>query len=241
MDVTAEIEGHIARTYPKAGLISDLADRFSRDGFVLLRDLVPDTVKKHVSNEVHRLMRFGNRIDLVVETTGSSPRKMTTVGMRKIEQNSRLIPELYSCHALRAFLARITGEALQACPWEEERYVIIKQENAGDTHGWHWGDYAFTLIWLIEVPEDPGGKLQCIPNTRWNKQDPQLERYLAANTPDTYGFETGDVYLLRSDTTLHRTTPLTCDCTRIILNTCWASAADLESNKTHETMNQMFQ
>ncbi|WP_411705380.1 hypothetical protein, partial [Edaphovirga cremea] len=46
----------------------------------------------------------------------------------------------------------------------------------------------------------------------------------------TYGFETGDIYFLRTDTTLHRTIPLNEDAIRIILNMTWADEKYLDRN-----------
>jgi hypothetical protein len=74
--------------------------------------------------------------------------------------------------------------------------------------------------------------LQCVPHTRWDKTDPRINEYLCANPIRTYGFVHGDIYLLRTDTTLHRTVPLTTDATRIILNMTFASEADLRRGLT---------
>jgi len=235
-----EIAAHIARTFHDDESIAGLAASFADKGYAKISELVPQIVKDAIRSEVLALLKLGNRIDITVPETGQTPRKMRTVSMRKIEQNGCIVPWLYESAVLKRFLGRITGGTLHACPWEEERYVIIKQERAGDTHGWHWGDYAYTVIWFIEAPEDAGGELQCVPHTNWDKRNPQVDHYLAQSEPAIYSHKTGDIYLLRSDTTLHRTVPLRRDCTRIILNTCWASDADLTRAKTHETMHQMF-
>jgi hypothetical protein len=69
--------------------------------------------------------------------------------------------------------------------------------------------------------------LQCVPHTRWNKSNPRIHEYLCDNPIQTYGFTTGDIYFLRTDTTLHRTVPLNRDTTRVILNMTWAAEKDL--------------
>lgn len=238
--MSEDVAQHIQATFPDARQVDRMAQDFETFGYLKLTNLVPTALKAAIRSEVLELLDQGNRIDITIPETGNTPRKMTTVGMRTIEEHGRLVPEIYKSEPLRAFLARITGGPLHGCPWEEEWYVIIRQEKAGDTHGWHWGDYSNTLIWLIEVPEGAGGELQCVPHTSWNKSDPQVEAYLRDNEPATYSHRTGDIYLLKSDTTLHRTIPLNRDCTRIILNTCWASDQDLARPQTHETMHQMF-
>ena len=107
--------------------------------------------------------------------------------------------------------------------------AICRQESKGDTHGWHWGDYAYALIWIIEAPEiEAGGMLQCVPHTSWDKKRPRINKYLCENQISTYSFESGDLYLLKTETTLHRTVPLSKDATRIMLNMTYAAAGDNE-------------
>lgn len=82
------------------------------------------------------------------------------------------------------------------------------------------------MIWIIEAAEDPGigGVLQCVPHTEWDKQDPRIWEYILTNDVKFYHHLKGDVYFLKSDTTLHKVVPIQQETTRIILNTCWASA-----------------
>lgn len=62
-----------------------------------------------------------------------------------------------------------------------------------------------------------------------------MENLLVENKIDSYFHLTGDVYLLKADTTLHRVKPLTKDVTRIILNTTWERARDKDRQVEHET------
>jgi hypothetical protein len=50
---------------------------------------------------------------------------------------------------------------------------------------------------------------------------------LTENQICSYHFQSGEAYLMRTDTTLHRVMPLVTDTTRIMLNMTWASARDL--------------
>ena len=138
---------------------------------------------------------------------------------------------------MREFLSAIANDDLVSC-WEQEQYLITKLTKPGDTHGWHWGDYPYTLIWVIEAPADPeiGGVLQCIPHTEWDKNDPQIWKYILSHEINSYHHLTGDVYFLKSDTTLHHVIPIQKETTRIILNTCWASKYDDRDNIEHETI-----
>lgn len=213
---------------PPAAL--DLETRFHRDGFVLVRDIVGDAVRQAVREEVMTVLDVEvERRDLYLETTGNTPRFMSVVRSEVIAEHGRLIGSLYRSVPLLKTLSRIAGEALFPCPSRDEEFLITRQEKKGDTHGWHWGDFSFALIWIIDTPPvSVGGMLQCVPHTRWDKSNPRIHEYLCASPIATYGFRPGDIYFLRTDTTLHRTVPLTGDARRIILNMTWAARKDLE-------------
>jgi hypothetical protein len=222
--------------------VEALAESYAQYGFARISQLVPAEVFQAVKDEVYRLLEaHARRIDIDIPETGNTRRAMSTVGQAGIAADATLIPAIYSSTAIKSFLSRIAGEQVVDCPWDQEKYVIIRQERMGDTHGWHWGDFPFTVIWLFEVPSpEVGGSLQTVAHTSWDKQNPRLEEWLASAEPQTWHFSSGDIYFLRSDTTLHRTTPLSQDTTRVILNTCWGSVADLGREQSHETMFAMF-
>lgn len=234
----AELEDAIGAHLTTRTDARELSQHFRREGYVKLSGLIPDTIFKTVSEEVHRVLDIhAKRIDVELKATSNSPRYMSTVGQKAIAESSDLIPAIYDCRALTDFLTQLAAEPVVPCPWEDEKYIITRQHKRGDTHGWHWGDFSFTLIWIIEAPAlEYGGMLQCVPHTNWDKQDPRVHEYLIDNPIRTYGHATGDMYFLRSNTTLHRTVPLSEDKTRIILNTCWGSQDEQSKTQTHETM-----
>jgi L-lysine 4-chlorinase len=204
-------------------------NKFARDGFIKVRNIVSDEIRDAVRDEVLRLLGdHAERRDLYLETTGNTPRFMSVVKSEIITAESELIDAIYNSECLLDVLAGLTGEKLYACPSKDEELLITLQERKADTHGWHWGDFSFALIWIIESPPlSHGGMLQCVPHTFWDKSEPRIHEYLCENPIATYSFDSGDIYLLRTDTTLHRTVPLTVDSTRIILNMTWAAAKDL--------------
>lgn len=217
---------------------------FARDGYTKFRinELVPDPITKAVRSEVHSLVdAHAVRRDLLIDTTGNSPRYMSTVPQRFIEENGAVIRTIYESDAVKEYLGAIARDGLKPSI-KEENYIIAKLEKRGDTHGWHWGDYPYTLIWIIEAPTmEHGGLLQCIPHTAWDKRNPRINWYIAANPIKSYFHNAGEVYFLKSDTTLHRVTPMETEGTiRIILNTCWASVKDDRGDFVHETLNAAF-
>jgi hypothetical protein len=65
-------------------------------------------------------------------------------------------------------------------PYEPEQFVITALDQDGDTHGWHWDDYSFALVWIIDCPPVAyGGFVQCVPHTEWDKNDPRLHKWLS--------------------------------------------------------------
>ncbi|MFC9545243.1 ArpA protein [Streptomyces sp. NPDC056956] len=239
--IEKELASHFADRFDDATL-RELSQNFRRNGYVKLPDFVSRDLFATVTKECHRLLDlYQQRIDIHLKETGNSPRFMSTVSQKAIEQDSELVRTIYNSEAMMGTLSRIAAEPVLPCPWDEEKYVLIRQHKQGDTHGWHWGDFSFTVIWIIEAPgPEFGGQLQAIPHTDWNKDDPRVHEYLAKHQISTYPHATGEMYFLRSDTTLHRTIPLNADRTRIILNTCWGSEKDQQKSATHETMQAMF-
>lgn len=204
------------------------AQCFKRKGMLIIPNVVPNEIRDATKRQVMALLQgHAERRDLRLATTGNTPRRMSVVTSETIAQSGGIIRDVYRSEVLKQFLQMIAGEPILPCPSPDEEFLITRQEKVGDTHGWHWGDYTFALIWIIETPPiDYGGMLQCVPHTRWNKSAPRINEFICDNPIDTYGFVSGDIYFLRTDTTLHRTVPLNRDATRIILNMTWGSVQD---------------
>jgi hypothetical protein len=206
-----------------------LCQQFRRYGFIKVPEVVPGELRAAMKEEAVRLLDLSSeRRDLKLATTDYTPRKMSVVRSEIIAEHSRLVNATYRSEPILKFLAYIAREPLYSCPSKDEEFLITRHEKKGDTHGWHWGDFSFALIWILETPPiSYGGMLQCIPHTDWDKTEPRIHEYLCENQIKTYGFVSGDIYFLRTDTTLHRTIPLNRDATRIMLNMTWASNKDL--------------
>ena len=223
-----QLAEHQAKNFSPQNMLM-LSQTYRRHGFVKVPEIVTPEIRAAVKQEALRLLdMFAERRDLKLATTNYTPRKMSVVPSEMIAENSELVNAIYRSEPVLKFLEYIAGEPLSPCPLKDEEFLITRQEKKGDTHGWHWGDFTFALIWILETPPlEYGGMLQCIPHTNWDKSNPRIHEYLCANTITTYPFVSGDIYFLRTDTTLHRTVPLNRDATRIIINLTWASAKDL--------------
>jgi len=202
----------------------------------------PDIIKD-VREEVDRLTASHSvRRDLYIKTTGNTPRRMNNVDYDTIATESSLLMDIYSNPDLIRLLAQISGDDVHPCPYDFEKMVITSLQKKGDSHGWHWDDYSFAMIWILRAPEkEKGGVVQCVPNTRWDRNNPAIISQFVAQQIDTYYFPEGSVYLMRSNTTLHRVYPLAdSTATRTILNNTYASTADLSMEVDHNSMEELF-
>lgn len=211
--------------------------RFERNGYLKINDLIDPAVNALIAEDVRLLLaNHSKRRDFIIESTGNTPRHLSNVPQESIEQNGKFIPLAYESKYLSSLIANIVKEDVIPTPWKWDNYIINCQHKSGDTHGWHWGDYPYTIIWVVEAPTiECGGLLECVPHTRWNKKNPRVEELLVENKIDSYVHSSGDIYLLKADTTLHRVKPLTHDVNRIILNTTWERARDKNRFVEHET------
>ena len=199
---------------------------------------------ERVAAEVNALLQhFSIRRDLRIATTGHTPRKMFNVDFRNINENSSFLQHLYDHPALLSMLSKIVGEEVNLCPYDPEKMVITCLSQQGDSHGWHWDDYSLALVWVLEAPRpEQGGVLQCVPHTKWNRANPQIIQQFLTQPIDTYYFPSRSVYMMRSNTTLHRVYPInSSEGRRVILNSTYALSEDFTKNIDHSTMEQLFE
>ncbi|WP_067709317.1 HalD/BesD family halogenase [Nocardia yamanashiensis] len=220
----------------------DARRRFGECGLASVGFLVPESAIAQVRQEAEILAAtHGVRRDLRFTETGNTARHMRNVRRHEIHTHGRVLPALYEATALREALAAITGEPVLPCPYEPEQYVITELTASGDTHGWHWDDYSFALVWVLECPPaEDGGFVQFVPNTLWDKTDPRLARQFIGNPIHSVELKPGDLYLMRTDTTLHRVYPLRAG-RRLIVNMAYASQSDLTKPISHETMDALWE
>lgn len=217
------------------------ADRFAARGFVVLEGFAPEHVHQRLAAELLRLVEVGGvRRDFAMEQTGGTPRRMRNVRREQIFELSGLVPRLYGLRALRDTLARVAREPVHVCPYEPEQCVITQLGEGGDTHGWHWDDYAFALVWVAECPPiDDGGFVQCVPRTRWDKENPRINAAMAGSVIHTVELAPSQAYFMRTDTTMHRVAPVERG-RRTILNMGFAAESDLHRPIDHGTMDTLW-
>jgi hypothetical protein len=225
--------------------MDELRAEYLRDGFIQFPDFGTPELRAAVAAEVNYLLDVAaQRRDVTIAATDHSPRRYEAVGRDPIFDNSVLIPALYRSPRFMRFVAAVTGEdEVITAPHIPEEVLISRMTQAGDSHGWHWDDYPYAVIWIIDAPPHPddGGYLEYIPNTTWDKANPRVQEHL-----DTHELKRGDIaegmlYILKADTALHRVAPLVRDgLRRTVLVYTYATPADLLREVSHESMEEVY-
>jgi hypothetical protein len=215
---------------------------FYETGFAMVSYLLSPEVKAVLDAEILGLLDArAIRRDLTLAETSNSPRRMRNVTAAEIREHNGVVREVYESSALRSGLSAVAGEAVLDCPYAPEHYVITHLERPGDTHGWHWDDYSFGVIYVVDCPPlHLGGFVQTVPNTSWDKGDPKVFQHLVDKPILSYALQPGDMYLLRTDTTLHRVHPVEPGGRRTIVNMAFAAERDRHKSISHETMEDLF-
>jgi hypothetical protein len=235
-DLAAHLEGQVERT-----AVDEACRDFARIGHAKMSFLAPPSVKQAIADEVHELLdTVGVRRDLRFRETGDTPRRMRNVTREQIVARGAVVPLVYRCEPLLKVLGDIAGEPVHPCPYEPEQFVITSLDREGDTHGWHWDDYAFALVWIIESPPvEDGGFVQFVPGTTWDKDRPAINEAFVQQPIHSMALAPGDLYFIRTDTTLHRVYPIK-NGRRRIVNMGYASSSNLAQEPSHETMDQLW-
>jgi hypothetical protein len=223
-------------------MIEALRAAFARNGFADVTAAIPPDLRERIATEATAALDVhAERRDVRVAVTGDSPRRYRIVGRDTLMAVCPAAAAFYRSPDLLALLSAIAGEAVVPVPYAPEELIATRLEAAGDTHGWHWDDYGFALVWVLEAPApDDGAALEFLTGVPWCKTAPHVEAILAEREPVRTHIAAGTVYLLRTDTTLHRITPLRRATRRDALCFSYAAASDLSRNVTHETLDTII-
>ena len=242
--VSSQIDSLLSEHYSFGdNLLRRLASEFQDTCYVKLPSFAPPVIETGIKGEVaYMLDRHATRRDVSIKATGNTPRYMYSVSQSAIAEHGQLIPSFYCSTHLLSFLSKIAGEKVVLSPYDGDKFVITKMTSRGDTHGWHWDDYSYSLVWIMESPPSHiGAATEFITDTVWDKSnDKNVEQYISNRKVESRYHKTGDVYFLKANTTMHRVSPLKEDATRIILNMGWANEQDLTKDITHETMEEIY-
>lgn len=219
---------------------------FATDNVVVLSDILSPVLQTKFEEEAKSLLQnHARRRELFIKESGDTERAYNSVGRDEIRQDGVFIPSVFDSDAFREFLCDIAGEELHRVPYAPEEFIINSQSKPNDTHGWHWDDYAFALIWCIDEP-DPlfGGRVEYVPRIIWDKNEPkkQLIDILRNRQVNSFHVKKNECYLMKANTCLHRVAPLTQETNRTVVVMTYASTRDLyDVTITHLSMEEIYQ
>jgi hypothetical protein len=224
----------------------DLKKReFEKESIVCFDAFLPEKLNIKLFEEARNLLsKEKKRRDLQIRVTGNSPRSYFSVNRDSIIDHGEVIPTFFSSEPILNLLSKMNGdERVYRIPFQPEEYIINSQQASGDTHGWHWDDYSFALIWMIDAPEQGnGGMVEYIPHTIWDKTDSEncIENILQTHFVRSAYIPKGSCYLMKANTTLHRVTPLLKNSKRTVVVFSYANEEDLSKVITHETAEEIY-
>jgi hypothetical protein len=239
----AIVEQHLASFTDN--LVEYLSHDYREDTMVIIRDLLPPDLRVAMEAEARTLLDTeAQRRELLIEQSGGTPRAYNSVGRDAIRRHGTYIPAFFDSKAVLAFLGRIVGEPLHRVPYEPEEFIINSQSRTGDTHGWHWDDYSFALVWVVDEPDVlSGGRVEFTPRIKWERSDTKslLQRTLSAEQIRSVHVPAGSCYLLRAKDALHRISPLTRETRRTVIVFTYATQDELENDFiSHESMELIY-
>jgi hypothetical protein len=224
--------------------LSRISAEFKQHGVVNVTDCfdyeVRDALIKE-SLEAYKL--FGKRKEFISKHGGHTPRIMYTVSKDNIDKAGNIIKDFYYNKKNLKLLSTILKENIHVLPYEDEKYVINIQRHKGDTHGWHWDDYAYALLLCVEAPKkEDGGFLQSIYNKDNNKFDIETLNQIISSNPKIVEsvYKTGDMYLLYGSKALHRVHPLVNDANRMTICFTYCNDQDLREQKEHGSVVDLY-
>lgn len=243
MSIEEKIENHI-RQFP-VSLVNYLKSDYQEDLMVVIDDLLPHDVREGMETEARRLLsEEALRREVIIAQSGNTPRAYDSVGRNVIREQGEYIPAFFDSPSILNFFSRITGETLYRVPYAPEEFIINSQNKTGDTHGWHWDDYSYALVWVIDEPDVfAGARVEFIPSVPWKKTATRewIKDVLTENTIRSRHISQGQCYLLRARDALHRISPLTSASRRTVIVFTYANDLDLNDPElTHDSMETIY-
>ncbi|MFC9993471.1 hypothetical protein [Nocardia sp. NPDC127526] len=219
---------HLRRIDPEALLHA--RDRLTETGIARLGFLLPHQVKRSLAAEALTLV--DRHQELGAKLPGNEPaRHGIDIGQREVDAHGQCIPQLYDCESLRHRLSVVAAEDVLPRPGDR-RYAITRLHHDDRPNEWHWGEYSFLLALVVECPPlEEGGFVQTVAHTRRDWDHSDIYRTLIRNPIRSWELHPGDLYLIRTDTTLHRVHPFTHG-RRTIVSMSFASRADLRREQS---------
>lgn len=211
-------------------------------GVVQLHEFLPTALHAELNRQAEDLLdSCGKRIDVRVRSTGNTPRKYVSVGRNDVFGRSSLIEQLYFNPELIGFFSKLMRGDVFVAPYEPEQVVVNRMDQEGDTHGWHWDDYSYSVVLVLASPERANGaQVECVAGTTWDKDAAQIEHYLQTMPVQSLDLTSGSAYVLLGKRVMHRVTPLLRTDTRKIICFTYAAEAERFQQIDHGSMQDIY-
>ena len=220
------------------------AHRFDREGVCIIPHPLKAGFADLMEEEVHDLLQRAQRREMCIAESGNTPRAYHSVSRNEIHQYDGYIRRLFESNDILTVFSYVAGEPIHRVPFEPEEYIINSQSTVNDTHGWHWDDYTYALIYCIDEPDPMSdARIEYIADTKWNKDDPEssVRQALLENTVQSFHLKKHHCYFMKSNTTMHRVSAMTSNSKRTVIVMTFASTSDLtDKSITHESMNAIY-
>lgn len=220
----------------------DCAEDYAQTDYCEIDQFLPDGLWRRALGELEALFETqSRRRDILVKQSGNTPRNYSNLDRETLRRGSIVVPCVFTSQPLYKLLSKVVEEAVHPVPYLPEEYIASRLHRVGDIYGWHWDDYSWALVWVLKTPpENVGGSLEYIKRVPWNRAEPDIDRWVSRGPVQRRHPGPGSAYLLKSDTSLHRVSPLRKLHDRIIVVSTFASAADLTKEVDHSSMKDLF-
>jgi len=210
------IQNVIAPAYRNDELRRLLREEFRRSEYVRLPGILDPGALAAITDRVRRLRAKSVRRSFVMPGA-ETPRRMSTLGGKRIVEEEPSLASLYTRDDILSLLRDITGSEIHPCQHEQEFMVANFLNDQGDSHGWHLDDPAFAFVVVLEAPgPEAGGYLEFIPDwARFCRERdasathdvvPAVAEARRRGLVSVRQHVAGDGYVLRASTALHRVT-----------------------------------
>jgi hypothetical protein len=222
--------------------LEHLGETVRQHGVVQLHGFLPSALLAHLREEADKLLDArGRRVNLLVKSTGNTPRKYVTVSRDDVFEHAPSIGELYFDPELIAFLAKLTKTEVIESPYEPEQIVVNKMDEVGDTHGWHWDDYSYSLVLVLAAPDRASGaQVEYVDGTSWDKDAAKVQHYLDTLPTQSLDLNAGSAYLLLGKRVMHRVGPMLKADTRKIICFSYATEQERFAAVDHGSMTDIY-
>ncbi|WP_405488774.1 hypothetical protein [Nocardia sp. NBC_00511] len=205
-------------------------NRLAETGIARLSFLLPYRVRRMLAAEALTVLDHHRQWGERLPEAQDLPRRPVDLDEPEVTAHAPAIPQLYDCESLRDNLSVIAAEPVLPFPGCH-RFTVSRAHHDDSAGQWHWEQHAFTLVLIVECPPlEEGGFVQTVAHTDrdWDHHD--VYRTLTRNPIHSWELHPGDLYLMRTDTTLHRVHPFTHG-RRTVLAMTFASRANLEQTR----------